>query len=863
MVENQFTKTNTQNALSFHDGDRIFEADAVAKRSKSPNNALHYITKLFGLQNVEDENFKQERAKYYDTVAVKNYEDESGFKSKLYTLEKFNFKNIPYKEYAASDRVNEENSEFLFEEIGGMILQHASFISDKFGNTTYPDAIYTVPPWWSPIEREQLQSMGELAGINPLGFVSENTGSVMKYAFERKATEKINMLLYNMGSLSTKVSIVSLEGKDGTHFGKNITKQSVEVLAESWDSTLGAYELDLCLANFIARDFDAKFGKPTVLNNAKVMHKILRDAKKIKEILSANKVAMAQIEELAYEIDYSRKIERAEFETECKHIFDQVAKPLENALTKANLQKSEIDLVEIIGGGVRIPKVQELIKQFMDKDVSMHINGDDSMALGTSLMAANMTSTFRVMVPELTDGPNYRTDIVINGLNKEDDFNKSSVLFKERQKYGSKKLLNLKHNNDLSVTLTVPKIGKVDGDSDEGDYYKQYEIVGVQKALEVESRANYTNPTISLGFTLNHRGIPQITRAELIQEETYEVEVEKKQDTPAKEQTTTEESPKTENENSEETPKTENDSDEKETSTTESSDSEDKKTDENENKEASEGTQEKKAEEDKPAEEKPVVEKVKEQRVKKHYYQLHINTAKKYPAAYFEQEKLMKEGRSILKLFGDYEANKLKTSESKNRLEGIIYKIGELVQEDSFAKYATEAEIQDLKDTAEALDDWFFTDEAQDADFKVCDEKFKENYKKVTRIEFRRSEEELREGLIQTLYARVTQSEKNIGEMENTRPWIPKEKLQAGLEEIQEIKTWLDKKAREQEELKSNEDPVLVSKVLNAKIDSVKDKYEQLRLIKKPAVKTEGSGVPKDKQEEVNFSKKKMHIIDL
>jgi len=75
-----------------------------------------------------------------------------------------------------------------------MIIERASKLSDKYGNNQYPDAVYTVPPWWGPVEREQLASIGELAGINALGLISENTGSAIKYAFERKEQKKLNML---------------------------------------------------------------------------------------------------------------------------------------------------------------------------------------------------------------------------------------------------------------------------------------------------------------------------------------------------------------------------------------------------------------------------------------------------------------------------------------------------------------------------------------------------------------------------------------------------------------------------------------------------------------------------------------------
>jgi len=172
------------------------------------------------------------------------------------------------------------------------------------------------------------------------------------------------------------------------------------ILAESWEQNLGGYELDICLANMIADRFDKISNKPSVKDNARVMLRVIREAKRFKEVLSANKFVMVGIEELAYDIDFSKKIERSEFEEECGHLFSKVIPPIEEVLKKANLSASDLDLVEIIGGGVRIPHVQDQISEYLKKDVSMHINGDDSMALGTSLIAANMTNSFRVVVAD-------------------------------------------------------------------------------------------------------------------------------------------------------------------------------------------------------------------------------------------------------------------------------------------------------------------------------------------------------------------------------------------------------------------------------------------------------------------------------
>lgn len=166
MVENTQSKTKTNNMCSFYDGDRLLEADALVKQSKKPENSFSHLLKYFGIKDYADKSLQEHVQRHFDTKDAENYnlDDYSTIKFKL---KDFILNNIPEdKDYPAKGRVNKEQTELLFEEVVAMIIERARKLSDKFGNNEYPDAVYTVPPWWGPVEREQLASIGELAGIN-------------------------------------------------------------------------------------------------------------------------------------------------------------------------------------------------------------------------------------------------------------------------------------------------------------------------------------------------------------------------------------------------------------------------------------------------------------------------------------------------------------------------------------------------------------------------------------------------------------------------------------------------------------------------------------------------------------------------
>jgi len=166
MVENTQSKTKTNTMCSFYDGDRLLEADALVKQSKKPENSFAALLKYFGIKDYADKELQAAVERQFDHKNAENFtlDDYSTIKFKL---KDFVLTNIPEdKDYPAKDRVNKEHTDLLFEEIMAMIIERARTLSDKYGNNEYPDAVYAVPPWWGPVEREQLASIGELAGIN-------------------------------------------------------------------------------------------------------------------------------------------------------------------------------------------------------------------------------------------------------------------------------------------------------------------------------------------------------------------------------------------------------------------------------------------------------------------------------------------------------------------------------------------------------------------------------------------------------------------------------------------------------------------------------------------------------------------------
>lgn len=166
------------------------------------------------------------------------------------------------------------------------------------------------------------------------------------------------VLFYNMGGMDTEVSIARYSAL--TEASTNKSYEHIEILAEAYDKELGGQDFDLVLLKILAEKFNAmkeRQGKPDIRENPRAVKRLLKEVVKIKDVLSANKLMQIKIGELADYVSLITTIERKEFEDEAAPLFARVVSPVHEALTKAGLTINDIDQIELLGGGIRVPKV--------------------------------------------------------------------------------------------------------------------------------------------------------------------------------------------------------------------------------------------------------------------------------------------------------------------------------------------------------------------------------------------------------------------------------------------------------------------------------------------------------------------------
>ena len=313
-----------------------------------------------------------------------------------------------------------------------MVLTHAKDITAEFGAGNTRDCVLTVPSFFTQHERRALLDASALADLNVLALIDENTAAALHFGIDRIDAEPQIVVFYNMGASALQVSVVryfSYEKKDSKFSSKGKQVGAFEVLSKAWDSTLGGSAFDSRLVDHMADGFNEAWNKKRgdgetkdVRVNARAMAKLRVQATKIKQVLSANNDMPVYIDALYDDTPYSAHINRAKFEEIIHDLLLRAGRPIKDALDTAGLTLEDVNMIELIGGGMRVPRVQEEIKKVLGGDkgltLGMHINSDESMALGAAFHGANVSTAFRVRHVGMADVNPFPISITLNDMEK-------------------------------------------------------------------------------------------------------------------------------------------------------------------------------------------------------------------------------------------------------------------------------------------------------------------------------------------------------------------------------------------------------------------------------------------------------------
>jgi len=229
-----------------------------------------------------------------------------------------------------------------------------------------------VPAYFNDAQRQATKDAGTISGLNVLRIINEPTAAAIAYGLDKKVKEK-NILVFDLGGGTFDVTLLTID--EGVF----------EVLATNGDTHLGGEDFDQRLMQYFIKLIEKKHSID-LSKDQRAIAKLRREMEKAKRALSTAHQVKVEIEGLLNGEDFSETLTRAKFEELNLDLFKKTLQPLQNVLKDSGLKKSEVHEIVLVGGSTRIPKIQELVKDFFNgKEPNKGINPDEAVAYGAAV----------------------------------------------------------------------------------------------------------------------------------------------------------------------------------------------------------------------------------------------------------------------------------------------------------------------------------------------------------------------------------------------------------------------------------------------------------------------------------------------
>merc|ERR1712004_282496 len=228
--------------------------------------------------------------------------------------------------------------------------------------------------YFNDAQRQATKDAGVIAGLTVMRIINEPTAAAIAYGMDKKEGEK-NVLVFDLGGGTFDVSLLTID--NGVF----------EVVSTNGDTHLGGEDFDQRVMEHFIKLYKKKKGKDLRKDN-RAVQKLRREVEKAKRALSSAHQVRIEVESMFEGEDFTETLTRAKFEELNMDLFRSTMKPVQKVLEDADMQKKDVDEIVLVGGSTRIPKVQQLVKEFFNgKEPSRGINPDEAVAFGAAVQA--------------------------------------------------------------------------------------------------------------------------------------------------------------------------------------------------------------------------------------------------------------------------------------------------------------------------------------------------------------------------------------------------------------------------------------------------------------------------------------------
>ena len=349
VIENAEGARTTPSMVAFtEDGERLVGQPAKRQAVTNPENTLFAVKRLIGRRFTDKAVKKDQKLVPYNIVDGENGD--------------------------AWVQINDDK--YSPSQISAMILQKMKETAEAYLGEKVEQAVITVPAYFNDAQRQATKDAGKIAGLEVLRIINEPTAAALSYGMEKKDGKTI--AVYDLGGGTFDVSI--LEIGDGVF----------EVKSTNGDTFLGGEDFDMTLVDYLANEFKKDQGVDLKTDKL-ALQRLKEAAEKAKIELSSSAQTEVNLPFITADASgpkhLTMKLTRAKFESLVADLIKRTVKPMKDALSDAGLSTGEIDEVLLVGGMTRMPKVQEVVKDFFGKEPNKGVNPDEVVAMGAAIQA--------------------------------------------------------------------------------------------------------------------------------------------------------------------------------------------------------------------------------------------------------------------------------------------------------------------------------------------------------------------------------------------------------------------------------------------------------------------------------------------
>lgn len=356
IIENaEGTRTTPSIVAYMPDGEILVGAPAKRQAVTNPTNTLFAVKRLIG-------------RKFSEKVVQSDIEQ------------------MPYKIVKADNGdawVEAQGKELAPQQVSADILRKMKKTAEDFLGEAVTEAVITVPAYFNDSQRQATKDAGQIAGLDVKRIINEPTAAALAFGMDKATEGDRKIAVYDLGGGTFDISIIEIADVDG--------EKQFEVLSTNGDTFLGGEDFDQRIINYIIDEFKKESGAD-LSKDVLALQRLKESAEKAKIELSSTQQTEINLPYITADASGPKhlnlKITRAKLEALVEDLIQRSIEPCRTAIKDAGVKVSEIDDVILVGGMTRMPKVQELVKEFFGREPRRDVNPDEAVAAGAAIQGA-------------------------------------------------------------------------------------------------------------------------------------------------------------------------------------------------------------------------------------------------------------------------------------------------------------------------------------------------------------------------------------------------------------------------------------------------------------------------------------------